>query len=306
MGVESAIEAVYISIEKMFISDLSPFIPYEDRLLDELVRSIKELGIITPIIVRDTSGRYEILSGNNRFVAAQKIGLKMLPAIVLTEITDVEAMLITTESNIIQRGFFEMRISERACCVHFRHLALKKQGLRSDLIKVVDNMHSHFDRHTQLTSIQLDGDYNSTKMLADSFGISKRNISRYIRIHMLIKPLKNHLDEGRISFSAAVDLSFLSEFTQEIIDALLLETNTYISPLIAHELRKAEQISCLSWKDVSSILEVNTNTTKTMVKVGIKDNNIIEILEHYSIDERERIIVDALKSYFEKNDVQIY
>ena len=108
-----------------------PFKLYEGPRLNDMVESIKEYGVITPLIVRPKEdGKYEILSGHNRANSAKIAGLTKVPVVIKEDLTDEEAMLIVTETNLIQRSFSELTHSEKARILTERHDAIKEQGRR--------------------------------------------------------------------------------------------------------------------------------------------------------------------------------
>src|SRR5690554_1274394 len=116
-----------------------PFKLYEGERLNDMVESIKEHGVITPLIVRPLNdGKYEILSGHNRANSAKLAGLETVPVVIKENLTDEEAMLIVTETNLIQRSFSELTHSEKARILAERHKAIKEQGRKTDLIKEIE------------------------------------------------------------------------------------------------------------------------------------------------------------------------
>ena len=140
----------HINIELLDINKLEhfknhPFKLYEGQPLTDMIESILNNGLFSPIIVRpledSDDGKYEILSGHNRFEASKEAGLSSIPAIIRKGLTDDEAMLIVTETNLIQRSFKDMTHSERAVSLAIHYEAMKKkQGYRSDLINEIEEM----------------------------------------------------------------------------------------------------------------------------------------------------------------------
>ena len=202
-----------------------PFRLYEGDRFDEMVNSVKNYGILIPIVVRRKDLNYEILCGHNRVNAAKESGLKEVPAIVREGLTDEEALIIVTESNLMQRSFTDMSHSERASVISVRHNAMKSQGLRTDLINEIQILSRGLES-ALLTSGPIGEKLRSDKQLGETFEVSARSISRYLRIDMLLDPLKKMMDEGRIVMQAGVDLSFISPTKQNIIVSEMMD-NSY-------------------------------------------------------------------------------
>ncbi len=180
-----------------------PFKVKLDADMDELVQSVKERGIITPITLRQKEdGRYEIVSGHRRRKACELAGLDAVKAEV-KELSWDEAIILMVESNLQRTVILP---SEKAFSYKMRLEAMKRQGARTDL-----------------TSRPLVGKLESSDIMGQSMGESGRQIQRYIRLTELISPLLDLVDEGRIAFRPAVELSYLQKAEQES----LLESITY-------------------------------------------------------------------------------
>jgi len=118
-----------------------PFKMYDGERLDDMVRSVKELGVIVPLIVRPIGkDKFEILSGHNRFNAAELAGLSEVPIIIKEGLSDEEARLIVTETNLVQRSFTDLSHSERAVALKTHMDAIKAQGKRTDIINEVNKL----------------------------------------------------------------------------------------------------------------------------------------------------------------------
>ncbi|MBP1534227.1 MAG: ParB/RepB/Spo0J family partition protein [Ruminococcus sp.] len=188
---------------------------YTGERLDDMVASIKENGVLSPIIVQPDGDGYEILIGHNRWNASKLAGLPSVPAIVKTGLTEDEQLLFVVESNIIQRGFDNLRISEQAAAIAVRHKEMFSQGKRNDIIRelaLLENPNADVSTLTPAES-KLD----SGKSVGAEYGVSKGSVIRLIRIDKLIGALKVLVDSGDISIRAGVELSFLSEDTQAVI-----------------------------------------------------------------------------------------
>lgn len=224
--IESKDGTTMLSIEDLIPFENHPFKLYEGARLNDMVESIKNFGIIVPIVVRKKDDKYQILSGHNRANSAKIVGLTEIPAVVKENLTEEEATLIVTETNLMQRSFTDLTHSERATVIATRHSAMKSQGVRTDLLNEIEKLSKAGDLATDLTSRPLGEKLNSDKNLAKEYGISPINISRYLRIDRLNDRLKELVDEGKIAMRAGVDLSYLSDDNQEMVEDIISE-NTF-------------------------------------------------------------------------------
>ena len=213
-----------VNISNLVSFNNHPFKLYQGERLDDMVTSIKEHGIITPLIVRPKEdGKYEILSGHNRANAGKLAGLTKVPVVIKEDLTDEEAMLIVTETNLIQRSFSELTHSEKARILTERHNAIKNQGKRMDIINEIEMMSNTDGYEENSTSCQFEQKLESREKVANSYDLSPSAVARYLRIDMLINELKIRLDNNEIPVTSGVDLSFLKKEEQKVIEQLLTE-----------------------------------------------------------------------------------
>ena len=188
---------------------------YSGERLEDMVASIKENGVLSPIIVQPIENGYEILIGHNRWNASKLAGLPTVPAIVKTGLTEDEALLYPIESNLYQRGFDNLKISEQAAAVAFRHSEMFSQGKRNDIIRELALLENHNADTSTLTP--MGSKLDSGKAVGAEYGLSKGSVIRLMRIDKLIDELKSLVDCGDIAIRAGVELSFLSEDTQAVV-----------------------------------------------------------------------------------------
>ncbi|MGN0692111.1 MAG: ParB/RepB/Spo0J family partition protein [Oscillospiraceae bacterium] len=200
-----------IPIEMLVHYHSHPFVLYSGERLDDMVNSVKKNGILTPIIVRTLpDGRYEILAGHNRANAAKLAGLSKVPAVVKNGISDEEADIYVIETNLMQRGFKDLLVSEQAAVVALRHSKLfdeKKQKAISDELNQLEN------KTSKLAAV------------GQEYDLSKNTIARLIRVHKLLTvcdKYKLSVDTRRVSIGAAVELSYLSANALDILFELSL------------------------------------------------------------------------------------
>ena len=191
---------------EMPLSDLHPFEghPFKvlhDELMAQTVESIKQIGVVSPLIVRpDQEGGYEILSGHRRLHAAQLAGLETVPVIV-KEMDDDAAIIFMVDSNLQRENILP---SERAFSYKMKLEAMKHQGERGDL-----------------TSAQVGPKSWAAQVVAEEAGDSKSQVKRYIRLTNLIPEILDMVDEKKIAFNPAVELSYLKPSEQkEFLEAM--------------------------------------------------------------------------------------
>ncbi|MDE6760392.1 MAG: ParB N-terminal domain-containing protein [Lachnospiraceae bacterium] len=267
-----------------------PFTLYEGQRFTDMVESIRDNGVIVPIVVRPATeeGKYEILSGHNRVEAARIAGVDSVPAIVRTGLTEEEAMFIVTETNLMQRSFADLKHSERAVVLTTHYEAMKKkQGYRSDLIAEIE----------ELSGAPMGHGVRTRDKIGEKYNLGKTTVARYLRINKLIPQLQERLDKGDIGMRVAEAVSFLKVENQNEIERELCKgrkINIKQASILKEESKNGE----LS-KD--SIIEI-MNPTRTDLR--IKPIKLSEqFLSKYfkpeqSTNEIEEIINKALENYF--------
>ena len=185
-----------------------PFHLYEGERLDDMVESIREHGVLNPVIVRKKGRGYEMLSGHNRQNAAKIAGLSEIPAIVKEGLSDEEAYVYVIETNVIQRSFTDLAPSENAAVLSARYEKVISQGRRNDILQEIEEIGTC--GHDVHKSKSRDG-------IGEEYGMTGRNIARYMRVDKLIRPFKDRLDAGELTLTAAVELSYLPEGEQGMV-----------------------------------------------------------------------------------------
>ena len=191
-----------IPIGELFPFKNHPFKVLDDESMQRTVESVEQYGVLSPLIARPRpEGGYEIISGHRRQHAAQLAGLETLPVIV-RNMDDNAAVLLMVDSNLQRENILP---SERAFAYKMKLEALKNQGARSDL-----------------TSCQVGTKFRADSELAESAGESARNVQRFIRLTNLVPELLDMVDEKKIAFNPAVELSYLDESQQrDFLEAML-------------------------------------------------------------------------------------
>ncbi|GHV37417.1 hypothetical protein FACS18949_17700 [Clostridia bacterium] len=286
-----------LQIRQLPIADLVPFANhpfklYEGKRFDDMVESVKANGILVPIVVRPLGDQYEILSGHNRVEAAKVAELEAVPAVVREGLSDDEALLIVTETNLIQRSFADMKHSERAVVIATHYNAMKlKSGYRSDLLQEIE----------ALTWAPLEPRLRTRDRLGGEYGLSKATITRYLRVNELIDGFKTMLDDGKIAMRVAVSLSYLRDVEQKLVCDILNEPNAKLTMKAAEELRQKAATGKLDAKDVVLLLTGEKSEVKPIkVKIGS------DVVSKYFVDaqtpkEIEDVVAKALEAWFANN-----
>ncbi len=291
-----------LPLDKLQAFKNHPFKLYNGERFLDMVESIKANGVLVPIIVRIIDDAiYEILSGHNRVEAAKTAGLEEIQAIIKDNLSDEEALLIVTETNLLQRSFSELSHSERAITLAMHFEAIKKQGKRSDIVTEVEAILNTNDNNDSETSLPVDTKYDSYEKMKMDYGLSKDSIARYIRVSKLNENLLIRLDNGEIPLRTAVIITFLKDNEQKIVDDVLESGNYKLDIKKAEILRKLSEGKTLTYETAESVFENKTTAKKTTnpKSIKIKSKTVSQFFnEGQKQKEIEETIVKALTFYF--------
>lgn len=226
-------EVVNNGIEMLPVDEIQPFHNhpfhlYEGERLADMVESIKEHGVLNPVIVQRISGGYEMLSGHNRLNASKLVGLEQIPAIVKEIMSEEEAYIYVIETNLMQRSFSDLAITEKAAVLKERYDRVICQGKRNDILKELE-----------LLETCGHGVHKSREELGSDYSLSGRQVARYMRINELIPEFKQIADTGKITFRVAVELSYLSAEEQKLVSGLVETEKIKITDVMAVTLKKS-------------------------------------------------------------------
>ena len=275
---------------KEFISQLppdklTPFAkhPYrvrEDAAMDELVESVRTHGILTPLLARPKGEGYELVSGHRRRLAAQKLGLPTVPVLV-REMTDDEAVIRMVDSNLQRENLLP---SEKAFAYKMKLEAMKRQGQRTDL-----------------TSPQVAAKLRTDDEIAKQAGISGDTVRRYIRLTNLVLPLLQMVDDGRIAFSPAVELSYLTRDEQAELWDLIGREDATPSLSQALRMKQLSREAKLTPEVLYAILTEEKPNQKEQVR--IKTESLRKYFpRNYSVQQMEREIIKLLEARYRAKD----
>ena len=212
-----------------------PFHLYEGDRLEDMVASVKEHGILNPVIVQEIDGGYEMLSGHNRMNAAKLVGLKDIPAIVKTDLSEEEAYVYVIETNLMQRSFSDLLISEKAAVLKARYEKGSCQGKRNDTLKEIAKLEGKTLDDT--TCGHGDHRMKTRDAIGKEYELSGSSVGRLLKLNDLIKPFKDMVDRGALYTKVALQLAFLPEEEQNMVLGVMKEKNTKITIEMVMKLR---------------------------------------------------------------------
>ena len=211
-----------------------PFHLYEGDRLEDMVASVREHGILNPVIVQEIDGGYEMLSGHNRMNAAKLVGLKDIPAIVKTNLSEEGAYVYVIETNLMQRSFSDLLISEKAAVLKARYEKESCQGRRNDIIEEIARMEG---KELPATCGHGDQRLNTRDMIGKEYELSGSSVGRLLKLNDLIKPFKDMVDRGALYTKVALQLAFLPEEEQDMVFRVMNKEKTKITSEMVENLR---------------------------------------------------------------------
>ena len=276
MGISEGESSVEIEISRIVAFQNHPFKVKDDEKMEELIESIRMQGILTPVLVRpDDEDGYEMISGHRRMHAAKRLGLKTIPAIV-KEMTDDESTIAMVNANI-QRE--ELLPSEKAFAYKMKMDALKRQGSRRDL-----------------TSDQK-GPRLAAWSIGEETGMSGTQVKRYIRLTELIPALLDMVDEKRLGFTIAVDISYISQDIQKWLYEYIRDNGVIKSEQVARLRQHLEQ-NTINQMEMIQLLNSSLKGRMPTKKVTLSEKKLQKYFPpHYSASEMEGVIVTLLEEW---------
>lgn len=196
-----------------------PFRLYDGQRREDMTESIRQKGILQPLILRAMeNGRYTILAGHNRKACGVEAGLDSGPAVIKHNLTDDEAWMYVIETNLMQRSFSDMLPSEKAAVLAAYHSRMFSQGKRNDILAEIQALENVGDIKDNPTSAEFRRSSGTRETLAHEYGLKPNQVALYLRADKLIDPLKKRLDNDEFALSPAANLSFLKASEQQKID----------------------------------------------------------------------------------------
>ena len=266
-----------LSIDKLHPFENHPYKVQDNEEMEALAESIKEHGIVSPVIVRpleNTTDEYEIISGHRRVMASRKAGIEEVPALIVSLDRDAAAIVLV-DSNLHREHILP---SEKAFAYKMKLDAMKHQGWRSDL-----------------TSNQLGGKLETADLVGAETGDSKNQVRRYIRLTNLIPEILQYVDEGRISFTPAVELSYLNEQEQQDLLEQIEQSDCTPSLSQACRFKKISQGEGLTPEVIAEIMEEEKANQREMFKVPME--RIRQYVPNANAKQAEDFVLKACEHY---------
>ena len=282
LGVVNEESAMEIEISKIHPFKNHPFKVLDDEKMQDLVESVKINGVLTPVLLRmDENEEYEMVSGHRRMHAAQLAGLTTIPAIV-RELSDDDAIVSMVDANI-QRE--ELLPSEKAFAYKMKLDAMKRQGIRTDLT-CVQNEHKSGKK--------------SRELLGEQVGISSVQVTRYIRLTELIPELLDLVDNKKLQFTVAVDISYIDKEVQGWIYEYICDTG-FIKPKQIAALRNQLNDGPINQIQMLSIFNNCVMAKKVSRSLTFSEKKLTKYFpDDYTAKDMEQIIESLLEKWMQE------
>ena len=284
-GKSGAGSPINLVIDDLHPFPKQPFRLYTEEKMQEMVESVTEYGVISPIVVRpnpDGEG-YEIISGHNRVEACRRANINQVPAII-REVDDDTAIILMVDSNLRQRD--KLLPSEKAKAYQMKMDAMRRKMGRPEKKSGHDGQTFSFEK-TPGESTRDD--------LAQQSEDSSRQIQRFMRLNNLSPALMNLVDEGKLALTPAVEISYLGEAEQEIVQEILERDQVSPSLSQAQKLRKLSDTNRINDREIDKVLTVEKPMYETIV---FRRNKIEHFFPHGTKgQEIEQTIIRLLERY---------
>lgn len=282
-----------IAVDKIEPFHEHPFKLYQGERLDDMVESVKEHGILTPVIVRKTASGYEMLAGHNRQNAARIAGLKEVPAIVKEDLTDEEAWVYVVETNVIQRSFNDLTVTERIAVLATRYDKVCGTKKREEIMEELHRLNGDGGHHVHQQA-------KSRELIGQEYGMTGRNIARYVRCNQLIPAFKDMLDDGSLTMVVGVEVSFLSPEEQALVYGVMEKNCIKLKNDSAKRLRAAA--GSITEESVQTILGLDKPVAEVKRPVSVKLPAKVyhRYFANVAAKDVQGILEEALDLYFER------
>ena len=280
MSTEERLDAKKPKVDELPLDELKPFKDHpfkvmEDEEMERLKESIRESGVLIPALARPTESGYELISGHRRLAACRALGMSTMPVIV-RNLTDEEAVITMVDSNLQREHILP---SEKAFAYKMKYDAMKRTPGRPSN-----------------NSCQLGANYRTDQEIANDASDSARQIQRYIRLTNLIPDILKLVDDGRIALTPAVELSYLNNHEQEVLNEIMACDELTPSLSQAQRLRRLSEDYTLTDSGISQIMSEVKGNQKEYVRVPA-DSIRKYFTRDATVKQMEQTIVKAMEFY---------
>ncbi len=271
-----------IPIDKLKAFENHPYRVEENEEMEQLTQSIKENGILSPLIVRPIdNGEYEIISGHRRLFASKQAGLTKIPAMVCEMDRDTAAVTLV-DSNLHRENILP---SEKAYAYKLKAEALSHQGKRTDL--------------TLGQFVPKSDDNRTSAEIGEPYGESYKTVQRYIRLTNLHPKLLEYVDEGRIAFTPAVELSYLNDIEQQDLIEIIESEDCTPSLSQAVRMKKLSQQGLLADDKILEIMSEEKANQKERIKIPTERVRKF-FPKSYSNTQIEEVIIKLCEAHYKR------
>jgi len=268
-----------------------PFHLYEGDRLDDMVDSVRTHGILNPVIVRAVDDGYEMLSGHNRQNAARLAGLVEIPAIVKEDLPDADAYVYVIETNLMQRSFSDLEISEKAAVLKERYDKVLYQRQRGKIMEEVARLEGvtlkggHGDHH-----------FKNRDEVGKEYGLSGSSVGRWLKVNDVIKPLRNKLDNHSLEFKAGIQISFLTEAEQQMVYEEMIDL--HVKPTVNMVIKMREQSGQLTRAMIRRYLTKTVEPKDKPLNIKVPEQISKKYFVGKDVRDIEEILKKALEAWF--------
>lgn len=295
---------MFLSFDRLCPFRDHPFRLYAGERLEDMVESVRQNGILMPLIVRHTAGDgscdYEVLSGHNRMNAGKLAGLEGAWCLIKEGLSDSEALMYVIETNLLQRSFTDLLPSEKAAVLAMRYSKMFSQGKRNDIMEELRQMESGASGGTTCgTEFHRS---RSRDTLGQEYALTGRQIAKYVSLDRLTAALKGKLDSGALTINSGVALSHLDGQAQACVAEALERSGKKLTDAQAAQLRALG--SSLTLPAVMEVLDGKANSAPASIRL-----KSAVYAPYFAADtpkkEIERTIHEALALYFSREEAAV-
>lgn len=283
-----------IPVDKIVPFHNHPFRMYEGERLEDMVASVKEHGVLNPVIVQKKEDGYEMLAGHNRWNASKIVGKKTVPSIVKEGLSEEEAYVYVIETNLMQRSFTDLLPSEKAAVLAERYEKISCQGKRNDILRELAMLERK--ELVNLSCGHSDHKSRTRDSLGSEYELSGSSVARLLRLNKLIPEWKEMVDKRELPLTVAVKLSNYNKVDQSVIYELVKEGTFKLTSKVMDIIQNMSEE--ITGETIKKELEKKDLKNIEVISVKIPVALYNKYLDDFEPKERISIIENALKAWF--------